>query len=70
MVPTGTPASIVERLHAEIRDGLARPELRGRFTAIGLEIAGVRGPEAFMAQLRELWATFGPLIKQLGIRAE
>ena len=70
MVPAGTPRPIVERLHAEIRDGLARPELRDRFTAIGMEVAGVRGPEAFMAQLRELWATFGPLIKQLGIRAE
>jgi tripartite-type tricarboxylate transporter receptor subunit TctC len=70
MVPAGTPRPIIERLHAEIRDGLARPELRDRFAAIGMEVAGVRGPGAFMAQLRELWATFGPLIKQLGIRAE
>ena len=70
MVPAGTPGPVVERLHAEIREGLARPELRDRFAAVGMEVAGVRGPEAFMAQLRELWATFGPLIKQLGIRAE
>ncbi len=70
MVPTGTPRPIIERLHAEIRYGLARPELRDRYAAIGMEVAGVRGPDAFTAQLRELWATFGPLIKQLGIRAE
>jgi tripartite-type tricarboxylate transporter receptor subunit TctC len=69
MVPAGTPRPIIDRLHAEVRDGLATPELRDRFGSIGMEVE-VRGPEAFLSQMRELWALFGPLIRQLGIRAE
>ena len=69
MVPAGTPRPIIDRLRAEVRDGLATPDLRERFGAIGMEV-GVLGPEAFLAQLRDLWATFGPLIRQLGSRAE
>jgi len=68
MVPAGTPWPIVDRLFVEVRDGLATPELRERFGSIGMEVE-VRGPEAFTAQIRELWALFGPLIRQLGIRA-
>jgi tripartite-type tricarboxylate transporter receptor subunit TctC len=69
MVPAGTPRPIVDRLWAEVRDGLATPELRGRFEAIAVEV-GPRGPAEFMAQIRDLWRAFGPLIRQLGIRAE
>jgi tripartite-type tricarboxylate transporter receptor subunit TctC len=69
MVPAGTPQPIVERLWTEVRTGLATPELRARFEAIAVDL-GPRGPAEFMAQLREWWALFGPLIRQLGIRAE
>jgi tripartite-type tricarboxylate transporter receptor subunit TctC len=69
MVPAGTPQPIIDRLYAEVRDGLAIPEIRERFEGIGMEV-GVRGPDAFAAQLRDLAGTFGPLIQQLGIRAE
>ena len=69
MVPAGTPQHIIDRLHEEVRNGLALPEMREKFAAIGMEVE-VRGTEAFRAQIRELWATFGPLIQQLGIRAE
>ena len=69
MVPAGTPQPIIDRLWQEVRDGLATPELRARFEAVGSDVAP-RGPAEFMAQLREMWAQFGPLIRQLGIRAE
>ena len=69
MVPAGTPPPIIDRLWAEVRDGLASPELRSRFETITVEV-GPRGPAEFAAQLRALWALFGPLIRQLGIRAE
>ena len=67
--PAGTPKTIIDRLWTEVRDGLAIPEVRERFAAIGVEV-DPRGPEDFLVQLRELWATFGPVIKQLGIRAD
>lgn len=69
MVPARTPQPIIDRLSAEVRQGLATPALRRHFEAIGVEVEG-RGPEAFMALLRELWGTFGGLIQQLGLRVE
>jgi tripartite-type tricarboxylate transporter receptor subunit TctC len=69
MVPAGTPKAIIDRLVVEVQQGLATPALRKHFEAIGVEVEG-RGPDEFMALLRELWGTFGALIRQLGIRAE
>ncbi|MBX9699191.1 MAG: tripartite tricarboxylate transporter substrate binding protein [Acetobacteraceae bacterium] len=69
MVPAGTPQPIIDRLWQEVRDGLATPELRARFEAVGSDVAP-RGPAEFLAQLRHMWALFGPLIRQLGIRPE
>lgn len=69
MVPAGTPKPIIDRLVAEVQQGLATPALRKHFEAIGVEIEA-RGPDQFMALLRQLWGTFGALIQQLGIRAE
>ncbi len=69
MVPAGTPQSIIDRLWTEIRTGLETPSLREKFETLGTDV-GPRGPTEFMAQLRRLWAQFGPLIQQLGIRAE
>ena len=69
MVPAGTPRPVIDRLAAEVKAGLATTALRQQFEAVGVEV-GPRGPEEFLAQLRELWGAFGPLIRQLGIRAE
>jgi tripartite-type tricarboxylate transporter receptor subunit TctC len=69
MVPAGTPQPIIDRLVAEVKAGLATPALRQQFESVGVEI-GPQGPVEFLAQLRQLWSTFGPVIRQLGIRAE
>ena len=69
MLPAGTPQPIVDRLWAEISAGLATRTMQERFESIAVEL-GPRGPAAFAAQLRDLRATFGPLIRELGIRAE
>ncbi|TDH64099.1 tripartite tricarboxylate transporter substrate binding protein [Dankookia rubra] len=69
MVPAGTPQPIIDRLVAEIRAGLATPALRRQFESVGVEV-DPQGPQEFLAMLRSLWGSFGPLIQQLGIRAE
>jgi tripartite-type tricarboxylate transporter receptor subunit TctC len=69
MVPIGTPQPIIDRLWQEVRTGLATPELRAKFETLGTDV-GPRGPAEFLAQIRALWAQFGPLIRELGIRAE
>lgn len=70
VVQAGTPRPIVDRLAAEVTAGFAGPELRERFTGIGMAVTGVSGPDAFLARLRRDWATFRPVIERLGIRAE
>jgi tripartite-type tricarboxylate transporter receptor subunit TctC len=69
MAPAGMPKPILDRLGAEVRQGLATPALRRHFEAIGVEVEA-RGPEEFRALLRQLWGTFGDLIRQLGLRVE
>lgn len=70
MVQAGTPRPIIDRLYAEIRAGFGGAELRDRFGSIGMAVSGVSGPDEFAARLRRDWATFRPVIEQLGIRAE
>ena len=69
MTTAGTPAPIIDRLLAEVTEGLATPELKERFGTLGVEV-GVLGPDAFSGMLRAQAGLFGGLIRQLGIRAE
>jgi tripartite-type tricarboxylate transporter receptor subunit TctC len=69
MVPAGTPAPVVVRLHAEIVKALNSPDLRERFAATGVATAPMSGEE-FGAQIRseaQLWAK---IIKATGAKAE
>jgi len=69
MVPAGTPRPIIDRIYTEIRDGMAVPEVRQRYESVGFDVDPM-GPEAMLQHMRKLWGEFGPLIRQLGIRAE
>ncbi len=69
MAPIATPAPILDRLRDEVLAGLVTPEMRAPFASIGVDVAP-EGPEAFRALLRKERALFGPVIRQLGIRAE
>ncbi|TCZ66808.1 Bug family tripartite tricarboxylate transporter substrate binding protein [Roseicella aquatilis] len=69
MLPAGTPQPILDRLLAEVEAGLATQEMRERFLGVGVELAP-QGPDGFRSLLRAEAALFGPIIRQLGIRAE
>lgn len=69
MVAAGTPRPIIDRIHQEIRDGMEIPEIRQRYEAVGFDV-DPQGPEGMAATLRKYRDLFGPLIRQLGIRAE
>jgi tripartite-type tricarboxylate transporter receptor subunit TctC len=69
MVPAATPRPIIDRIFTEIRDGMQVPEVRQRYEAVGFDIDPL-GPEAMLQHMKKLWGEFGPLIRQLGIRAE
>ena len=69
LLPAGTPQPILDRLLAEIEAGFATQEMKDRFLGIGIELAPV-GPDGFRSLMRAEAALFGPVIRQLGIRAE
>ena len=69
LLPAATPQPILDRLLAEVEAGFATAEMKDRFLGIGVELAPI-GPDGFRALLRAEAALFGPIIRQLGIRAE
>jgi tripartite-type tricarboxylate transporter receptor subunit TctC len=68
-VPAGTPAAIVERLHAAIVTGMAAKDTRERMTALGAE-AATSSPAAFAALVRDEIAKWGKVVRSAGIKPE
>ena len=68
-VPTGTPADIISRIHAEVARISQLPEIRERLTGLGFEVVG-SSPEAFASLIKNDTARLGKVIRDAGIRAE
>jgi tripartite-type tricarboxylate transporter receptor subunit TctC len=58
LVPAGTPAAVVSRLHAAFAAALQAPDMRERFTAMGVEPVGGSSEEfrAYLLGERKKWA--------------
>lgn len=69
MLPKATPPEILARIEQATLVGLAQPDLRAPFAQIGVDLQP-QGPAAFAEQMLKERALFGPVIRQLGIRAE
>lgn len=67
--PAGTPPEVVAKLSASIRAALARPDMRERFLALGLEPAPAT-PEETGAFLRAELAKWERLVRDAGIQPE
>ncbi|MFN0304465.1 MAG: Bug family tripartite tricarboxylate transporter substrate binding protein [Burkholderiales bacterium] len=67
--PTGTPAAIVNRLHAEMMKFVGTPAYREALAAQGAEPVSST-PEEFAMVLRADKANWSRILKDLGIRAE
>ena len=68
-MPAGTPPEIVARLNAEILKILRLPEVRERFQAMGIEIAG-NTPEQFAAFMRAEPAKWGKIVRASGAKID
>jgi len=66
--PAGTPRTITERLNSEIRKAIADPAVRKEFLNSGQEPVGGTA-EQFSNLVREDFAKFGRLVKDLDIKA-
>jgi len=69
LVPTGTPAAIVNRIQAQVGKALGQPEMQKRLEADGAEGVGDR-PEEFTAYIRGELGKWGKVVKAAGITAD
>jgi tripartite-type tricarboxylate transporter receptor subunit TctC len=69
LAPAGTPAAVIERLHAEVVKGMALPEVRNRLVSLGYEpVAGT--PAQFATRISADVVKFAKIIKDANIKAE
>jgi tripartite-type tricarboxylate transporter receptor subunit TctC len=71
-VPKGTPADVIARLNAAVRESLADPSVQEKFRKVGQEIWPVEDqtPQALAAKQKTEIAHWTPVIKETGIKAE
>ena len=69
LAPARTPAMIVGKLHLETVKALALPDLRAKFTDLGLEAIG-NSPDAFAAIIKSEIPKWAKVIKDAGIKAD
>jgi tripartite-type tricarboxylate transporter receptor subunit TctC len=69
VAPAGTPVAIVKRLHADIAKIMAGSDMRERLLTHGAEPVAI-GLEDFRVYLNAELQRWGPLVKQVGIKAE
>jgi len=69
VVPSGTPAGVVQRLNAEIVKALATPELKERFSSQGAYIVA-SSPEQLAEHIRKQMTLWAKVIKTAGIRLD
>jgi tripartite-type tricarboxylate transporter receptor subunit TctC len=68
LVPVGTPATIVNKLHQDSVKVLAQADMRSSFTKLGLDIVGST-PGELGASIKADIAKWGKVIKDAGITA-
>ncbi len=69
VAPQGTPSAIVQKINADLRTVLARPEIVKKLEELGNYTRPMTPQELadFVRDEREIW---GPIVKQLGARRE
>jgi tripartite-type tricarboxylate transporter receptor subunit TctC len=69
VVPAGTPAAVIKRLHDAFAKALSIPEVKERIVGLGADPVG-NSPEEFAAFIKKEIATWSTVIKEVGITIE
>lgn len=69
VVPAGTPAAVINRLHQALAKALSIPEVKERITSLGAEVVG-NSPGEFGAFLKNELAVWSKVVKEIGIRVD
>ncbi len=68
--PVGTPSAIVEKLRTEVNAVLAQPDIAEKLNAAGSGVPYVTTLDEFGARIRADNASYGKVIKSIGVRVE
>ncbi len=69
IVPSGTPAAVVKKLHEEALKALASAELKDRYAKLGAD-AFAQTPEAFNAYIRSEMAVAARIVQAAGLKTQ
>ncbi|MGH8638182.1 MAG: Bug family tripartite tricarboxylate transporter substrate binding protein [Burkholderiales bacterium] len=68
--PAGTPAPIIDRLHAEVVKALAAPDLKKQLLGLGIVATSSASPSAFGSYIAAETAKWAKVVRAAGIKAE
>jgi tripartite-type tricarboxylate transporter receptor subunit TctC len=68
--PAGTPAAIVNRLHADTVKAMQTPDTRSKLEGIGADGTVSRSPEEFAALVRADTARYAKIVKDIGLKID
>lgn len=69
MVPAGTPAATVTRIHQALVKVLAMPAIQERIVSLGAEVVA-SSPDQFAAFIKKELATWTKVVKEMGITSQ
>lgn len=69
-MPAGTPAPIVERVHAEVQKALAAPDVKKHLLELGIVATGSASPAAFNTYIRNETEKWAKIIRAAGIKGD
>jgi tripartite-type tricarboxylate transporter receptor subunit TctC len=69
-VPRGTPQPILDRLRAELNAVLAMPDVKARLIQSGAGEPYITTPEQYAELIRSDHASYGAIIKSIGLKVD
>jgi len=69
-VPAGTPPAAIQRLHAALNKGLAKPEVREKIALQGMDATPSASPAAFEADVKKETPYWEKLVRESGAKVE
>lgn len=70
IAPAGTPADVVNRLHAQIGKILSQPAIKENLVSQGFDLAPLQAPSAFTTLIRNDLAKWPAIIKAAGAKVD
>ena len=68
--PAGTPDAVLARLRAEVNKALVLPDVKEKLSNAGGVEPWITTPEEFAAEIRDQYATYGKLVKEVGAKID